>query len=303
MLSATLKDGLGDYGIGAKIRALRLKKKMGLVELGQHSGLSPALLSKLERGRLFPTLPTLLRIALVFSVGLDYFFAGAREKPLVAVVRKTERVQLPERQDGKDMSYRFESLDYPATERRFNSVLRRVPSSGARPRPAALARGRGVHLHAQGSVERSHRRPGARARVRRLDVLRLRPSPWVPPRRHLNMLRHRRHDSLIVDLPACSPSLKIPRICSALKLFHFVVLLWREDSQSSPPRITWGRSHLQRERRRPVEESEENEEMTKIDSKSEIACSDRTARDLEKRRCQGWLRRFTSKSGVSDRTT
>src|SRR6476660_6812238 len=85
---------------------------MGLVELGQHSGLSPALLSKLERGRLVPTLPTLLRIALVFSVGLDYFFAGAREKPLVAVVRKAERVQLPERQDGKEMSYRFESLDY-----------------------------------------------------------------------------------------------------------------------------------------------------------------------------------------------
>jgi transcriptional regulator with XRE-family HTH domain len=121
MLSATLEAGLSDYAIGAKIRALRLKKKMGLVELGQHSGLSPALLSKLERGRLFPTLPTLLRIALVFSVGLDYFFAGAREKPLVAVVRKAERVQLPERQDGKDMSYRFESLDYPATERRFNS--------------------------------------------------------------------------------------------------------------------------------------------------------------------------------------
>ena len=121
MLSATLEAGLSDYAIGGKIRALRLKKKMGLVELGQHSGLSPALLSKLERGRLFPTLPTLLRIALVFSVGLDYFFAGAREKPLVAVVRKAERVQLPERQDGKEMSYRFESLDYPATERRFNS--------------------------------------------------------------------------------------------------------------------------------------------------------------------------------------
>ena len=166
MLSATLEAGLSDYAIGAKIRALRLKKKMGLVELGQHSGLSPALLSKLERGRLFPTLPTLLRIALVFSVGLDYFFAGAREKPLVAVVRKAERVQLPERQDGKDMSYRFESLDYPATERRFNSVLRRVLTRGARQRPAAHARGRGVHLHAQGQVERAHRRPGARARVR-----------------------------------------------------------------------------------------------------------------------------------------
>ena len=61
-----------------KIRALRLKKKMGLVELGRHTGLSPALLSKIERGRLFPTLPTLLRVALVFSVGLEFFFAGSR---------------------------------------------------------------------------------------------------------------------------------------------------------------------------------------------------------------------------------
>ena len=41
MLSATLEAGLSDYAIGAKIYALRLKKKMGLVELGQHSGLSP----------------------------------------------------------------------------------------------------------------------------------------------------------------------------------------------------------------------------------------------------------------------
>lgn len=121
MLSPTLQKGLTDYAIGEKIRSLRLKKKMGLVELGKHTGLSPALLSKVETGRLFPTLPTLLRIALVFSVGLEYFFSGAREKPLVAVVRKGERVQLPERQHTKEVAYRFESLDYPATERRFNS--------------------------------------------------------------------------------------------------------------------------------------------------------------------------------------
>jgi transcriptional regulator with XRE-family HTH domain len=75
MLSATLQEALQGYAIGEKVRALRLKKKMGLVELGQHTGLSPALLSKIERGRLFPTLPTLLRIALVFSVGLEFFFS------------------------------------------------------------------------------------------------------------------------------------------------------------------------------------------------------------------------------------
>jgi transcriptional regulator with XRE-family HTH domain len=120
MLSKTLQDGLIEYQIGGKIRTLRLKKKIGLVELGKHTGLSPALLSKIERGRLFPTLPTLLRIAMVFGVGLDFMFGGARDKPLVAVVRKAQRVQLPERPGARDVSYRFESLDYPATERRFS---------------------------------------------------------------------------------------------------------------------------------------------------------------------------------------
>src|SRR3954465_7092730 len=123
MLSTTLQEGLGEYAIGAKIRALRLKKKMGLVELGQHTGLSPALLSKIERGRLFPTLPTLLRVALVFSVGLEYFFAGSRDEPLIAVVRKRDRVRLPDRPGVRDVASRFESLDSPAGERRFNTSL------------------------------------------------------------------------------------------------------------------------------------------------------------------------------------
>jgi transcriptional regulator with XRE-family HTH domain len=121
MLSATLREGLIEYAIGETLRALRLGKKMGLVELGAHTGLSPALLSKIERGRIFPTLPTLLRIALVFGVGLDYFFAGAREKPMLALSRKAARVALPERAGARDAAYRFESLDYGATERRFNA--------------------------------------------------------------------------------------------------------------------------------------------------------------------------------------
>jgi transcriptional regulator with XRE-family HTH domain len=122
MLTKTLQDGLQAYGIGAKIRALRLKKKMGLVELGRHTGLSPALLSKIERDRLFPTLPTLLRIALVFSVGLDYFFGGLRERPVAAIVRREDRLTFPE-QPGKPSAYRFQSLDFPAVERPFNAYF------------------------------------------------------------------------------------------------------------------------------------------------------------------------------------
>ena len=121
MLSTTLVEGLERYAIGPKLRALRLKKKMGLVELGRHTGLSAAMLSKIERGRLFPTLPTLLRIALVFSVGLEYFFMEPRKKPTVAVVRKSDRQRFPDRPGARQVSYYFESLDFPATERRTNS--------------------------------------------------------------------------------------------------------------------------------------------------------------------------------------
>ncbi len=121
MLSPTLQEGLKAYAIGPKIRAIRLKKKIGLVELGRHTGLSPAMLSKIERGQVFPTLPTLLRIALVFSVGLDFFFSGSRDAPVVGIVRHRDRLRFPDTPGARDAAYMFESLDFAATERRLNA--------------------------------------------------------------------------------------------------------------------------------------------------------------------------------------
>ena len=193
MLSKTLQDGLNDYGIGAKIRALRLKKKIGLVDLGKHTGLSPALLSKIERGRLFPTLPTLLRIALVFGVGLEFFFAGAREKPLVAVTRKDQRVELPERPGAREAAYRFASLDYPATERRFNCYYAEFLPVARGEATAARPSGRRVHLRDPGHLERPHERRGACARGGRRHLLRFDHSARVPPQRRPAVQRRRRH--------------------------------------------------------------------------------------------------------------
>lgn len=136
MISPTITAGLKPYAIGEKIRALRLKKGMGLVELGKHTGLSAALLSKLERDKLFPTLPTLLRIALVFSVGLEFFFTDERKRRILAVVRKKDRVRFPEKPGTADVSYFFESLDYLATERKFNVYLadfQEVPTEKMKP--------------------------------------------------------------------------------------------------------------------------------------------------------------------------
>src|ERR1044071_7364999 len=119
----TVSEGLSRYSIGEKLRTLRLRKSMGLVELGKHTGFSAALLSKLERGKLFPTLPTLLRIALVFGVGLDFFFTDERKRRVVSVVRHGERVRFPERPGAQDVPYYFEFLDYRATERKLSAFL------------------------------------------------------------------------------------------------------------------------------------------------------------------------------------
>jgi transcriptional regulator with XRE-family HTH domain len=121
VLSETLVAGLDDYQIGPKIRMLRQKKDLGLVELGEHTGLSPGMLSKIERGQLFPTLPTLLRIAMVFGVGLEYFFINQNDVPVKAVVRKKDRLRLPDRPGKDPPSYFFESLDFPVADRKMEA--------------------------------------------------------------------------------------------------------------------------------------------------------------------------------------
>jgi hypothetical protein len=86
------------------------------------------------------------------------------------------------------MPYRFESLDYPATERRFNSYYAEfLPVAGDH-----------VLLHTHAGVESIFTLKG-RLNVhidRQEHALESGDSmyfdsglPWVPPRRHLNMLR------------------------------------------------------------------------------------------------------------------
>ena len=60
--------------IGQRIRRLRLKRSMGLVELGSRTGLSASFLSQLETGRVVPTIRNLARICMVFGKDLAYFF-------------------------------------------------------------------------------------------------------------------------------------------------------------------------------------------------------------------------------------
>lgn len=96
--------------IGDRIKYLRQRKQMGLVELGRHTGLSASFLSQLETGRVVPTLRNLARIAMVFSKDMSYFFEPERPE-FFRVLRAGERQRLP--QTGvDDPGYYFESLGH-----------------------------------------------------------------------------------------------------------------------------------------------------------------------------------------------
>ncbi len=80
---------LEPYCIGLKLRALRTQKRLTLARLAAETGLSTALLSKLETDRMIPTLPTLATISRVYGVGMSYFF-GEPARHSLSITRKTQ---------------------------------------------------------------------------------------------------------------------------------------------------------------------------------------------------------------------
>ena len=82
-----VQDALAVYSIGVKLRALRTEKGLTLARLAAETGLSTALLSKLESARMVPTLQTLTKICRVYGTDLAYFFSAVSHHS-VAITRR-----------------------------------------------------------------------------------------------------------------------------------------------------------------------------------------------------------------------
>lgn len=123
----TIRRVLSAYDLGAKLRQLRLRKKIALVDLGKHTGLSASMLSQLENGKLVPTLPTLARIAMVFDVGLEHFFGNRRGKRTFIVTRAGDRMLFPDVPNSPVPGYFFEVLAFGAVEKNLSAYLAEFP--------------------------------------------------------------------------------------------------------------------------------------------------------------------------------
>lgn len=137
-LAEAAESAIHNKCIGERIKYLRQRKSMGLVELGRHTGLSASFLSQLETGRVVPTLRNLARIALVFSRDLNFFFEPER-KDLFRIIRSSERARLP--QTGAAVpGYFFESLGTVPNDSQMSPYI-------AEFLPAAEGRVQSAHQH------------------------------------------------------------------------------------------------------------------------------------------------------------
>ena len=116
---------LEPYCIGMKLRSLRTQKRLTLARLAGETGLSTALLSKLETDRMVPTLSTLATVSRVYGVGMSYFF----NEPTPHTLSVTRKAHLLARDRGADQA-RVTPLNAAAA----NSPLSTPIAGGRSPR-------------------------------------------------------------------------------------------------------------------------------------------------------------------------
>lgn len=84
------------YRFGEKLRAVRERKGYTLKVVAQRAGVSESLVSQIERNRVSPAIDTLLTLADVLDINLEFLFEEYHRERPVQVTKKDERRTLAE---------------------------------------------------------------------------------------------------------------------------------------------------------------------------------------------------------------
>jgi|GEM_PF-1147921 len=86
--------------VGLRIRALRRRQNMTLVQCSGLTGLDKGYLSRLERGEKFASVGTLHTLARALDVPLSDLLGEADPKPEIDIVRAADRALIPDQEGG-----------------------------------------------------------------------------------------------------------------------------------------------------------------------------------------------------------
>lgn len=84
------------YHFGEKLRTVRERKGLTLKVVAQQAGVSESLVSQIERNRVSPAIDTLLSLAEVLDINLEYLFEEYHRERPVSVIRADERRSIKE---------------------------------------------------------------------------------------------------------------------------------------------------------------------------------------------------------------
>ncbi len=84
------------YHFGEKLRQVREHKGYTLKVVAQRTGVSESLVSQIERNHVSPAIDTLLALADVLDINLEYLFEEYKKNRPVQIIRSTERPALQE---------------------------------------------------------------------------------------------------------------------------------------------------------------------------------------------------------------
>ena len=84
-------EGKKIYHFGEKLRRIREHKHLTLKAVAQQAGVSESLVSQIERNRVSPAIDTLLSLAGVLEINLEYLFEEYNRARPISIIRKGER--------------------------------------------------------------------------------------------------------------------------------------------------------------------------------------------------------------------
>lgn len=96
--------------IGLEVRTLRKQQGLTVADLGEATGLSPGMLSKIENGLTSPSLTTLQSLAHALGVSISAFLRRFEEEHAVAHVKAGEGVDVGRR--GSRAGHQYQLLGY-----------------------------------------------------------------------------------------------------------------------------------------------------------------------------------------------
>ena len=135
MSKAVSKENLIYYKIGDRIRKHRKEKDLKLLELAAEANISSAMLSKIENGRMIPTIPTLFAIINKLDVSPEVFFSELNTEtkfPGYIFIPKADYASYVKEENASGFNY-YSILEHVVSVQSFQLSLLELSPNAKRP--------------------------------------------------------------------------------------------------------------------------------------------------------------------------